>query len=331
MLIRNISEFKRGWFIGNFEPSLLKANFEVMLRNDKRGFRAERHFHKLATEYNVIAFGKYNINGKIYSKDDVFVIRPYLSIESECLGDGAILCVKDMSVPNDKYMGDVLNIVIPMAGRSSRFYNVPKPLIPVNGRPMIERVVENLKPKREHRFIFICLKEHRKGLEPLLSGLGHVIWIDEVTEGSACTVLKAKDLINNNDPLLISDCDQLLDMDLNPYYASKRDATIMTVKTNVPWCSYIKLKDGRVTETAEKRVISDTASCGKHLFKHGKYFVEAAEKMIKAGKKTNNEYYITPVYNEMLDKDIGIYEARGWHDIGNPQNLKEYLENSNLR
>jgi NDP-sugar pyrophosphorylase family protein len=191
---------------------------------------------------------------------------------------------------------------------------------------MIERIIDNLRPDREHRFIFICLKEHRKGLEPLLSLLGHIIWIDDVTEGAACTVLKAKELINNNDPLLISDCDQLVEMDLNEFYNSDNDATALVVESNDPAFSYLRLENGRVVESAEKKLISNISPCGKHLFKHGKYFVEAAEKMIKANKRTNNEFYVTPVYNEMLDRNIGVYKAEGWSDIGCPENLKIYLE-----
>lgn len=327
----NIKDFTRGWFIGKFEPSLLKADFEVMLRHDKKGNKYSRHFHKQTTEYVVHIGGSHKVNGIIYKDGDMVVIPPYKSVNYECLEDGATLCVKDKSIPSDKFQGNVLNIVIPMAGRSSRFYNVPKPLIPVNGVPMIERVIENLKPKREHRFIFVCLKEHQKGLEPLLSNLGHIIWIDDVTEGAACTVLKAKELINNNDPLLISDCDQLIDMDLNDYYESKYDATPLVVESIDPAFSYVRLENGKVVESAEKKVISNISPCGKHLFKHGKYFVEAAEKMIKADKRTNNEFYVTPVYNEMLDKNIGIYKAEGWHDIGTPQNLKDYLENISIR
>ena len=322
----NIRNYVRGWFVGKFEPSLLKADFEVMLRHDKKGNKEARHFHKQVTEYVVHVGGKHLVDGELYEDGDMLVIPPYRSVDYECLEDGATLCVKDKSIPNDKFQGNVLNIVIPMAGRSSRFYNVPKPLIPVNGVPMIERVIDNLRPKREHRFIFICLKDHKKGLEPLLSELGTTIWIDDVTEGAACTILKAKELINNNDPLLISDCDQLIDMDLNSYYDSEYDATPLVVESDNPAFSYVKVKDGRVVESAEKKLISNISPCGKHLFKHGKYFVEAAENMIKANKRTNNEFYVTPVYNEMLDRNIGVYKAEGWSDIGTPENLKIYLE-----
>lgn len=326
----NIKNFTRSWFIGNFEPSLLKANFEVQARFDKKGSKHGRHFHKQTTEYVVQLGGKHKVDGIVYGDGDMFIVSPYRSVDYECLEDGYTVCVKDKSIPTDKFEGDCLNIVMPMAGRSSRFFGVPKVLIPVEGAPMINRVIDNIRPKREHRFIFICLKEHRKGLEPLLSDLGQIIWIDDVTEGAACTVLKAKELINNNDPLLISDCDQIINIDFNNFYnyffESDYDAMFTTVESDNPAFSYARVKDGRVIETAEKKVISNISPCGKHLFKHGKYFVEAAEKMIKANKRVNNEFYISPVHNEMLFRKIGIYPVIGWFDIGTPENLKKYLE-----
>jgi choline kinase len=322
----NIRHFTRGWFVGDFDPSVYRADFEVMFRNDKKGLLLPRHFHKKATEYNLVARGKYRIDDVIYDEGDIFINKPYHSSDCECLKDGAMLCVKDKSIPKDKFMGSVLNIVIPAAGRASRFFNVPKPLIPIGNKTMIERVVENLRPKREHRFIFICLKDHRKGLEPLLKDLGTIIWIDEVTEGAACTILKAKDLINNNDPLLISDCDQFVEMDLTDFYNSKLDVTMLTKESDDPNWSYARLENDRIVETAEKTAISNHASVGKHLFKHGKYFVEAAEKMIEKGIRTKNEFYVSPCYNEMLDKNMGIYPCTGHWDVGNPENLKKYLE-----
>lgn len=322
----NISEFKRGWIIGNFEPSILKSDFEVMVRKDKKGDTFPRHFHKEATEYNVVINGKYKVDDEIYSSGDIFVIQPYKSSESECLESGEIVCVKNKSVRNDKYIGSVLNIVIPMAGRSSRFFNVPKAIIPIGKKTMIETVIDNIKPKCEHRYIFICLKHHKRFLKPILSDLGEIIWIDEVTEGAACTVLKAKEFIDNNDRLMISDCDQIIDMDFEEFYNSNSDVTVLTTTSSDPSFSYVEVSGNSIIRSAEKEVISNISPCGKHLFKHGKYFVEASEKMIRRRKKVNGEYYITPIYNEMLDKDLRIFHTDGWHDIGTPENLKKYLE-----
>jgi choline kinase len=327
--LENLSQFKSHWIIGNFEPSLLKADFEVMVRNDKKHNVFPRHFHKQATEYNVVISGKYKVEDTIYGNGDIFIIPPYKSSECECLIGGTMLCIKDKSIPKDKFMGSVLNICIPMGGRSSRFFNVPKPWIPVNGKTMIENVIDNLRPKREHRFIFFCLEEHKDIFKPLLEQYGHIIWIKDRVDGAAEAILLAKDLINNNDPLLISDCDQLIEMDLNKFYdnlfTSKLDASVLTVETEDPACSFVKVENGLVTESAEKKVISNISPCGKHLFKKGKYFVEAAERMIKKNDRTNGDFYITPIYN-YIKKKVGIYPAEGWWDIGTPEHLKRYLE-----
>lgn len=92
----------------------------------------------------------------------------------------------------------MIDIIIPMAGRGKRFkdagFSEPKPLIDVKGKPMIERVVENLTPKRhDHKFTFICLREH---YDRRMNGIlkGNVVALDEMTEGAACTLKKPKDL-----------------------------------------------------------------------------------------------------------------------------------------
>jgi choline kinase len=325
-----INDFTRNWIIGNFDPSLLKADFEVQCRKDTKGDKHSRHFHKQVTEYVVQLGGKHRVDGTIYGDGDIFIVPPFRSVDYECLETGYTVCVKDKSIPEDKFEGDCLNIVMPMAGRSSRFFGVPKVLIPVDGKPMINRVIDNIRPEREHRFIFVCLKEHRKGLDPLLSDLGHIVWIDDVTEGAACTVLKAKELINNNDPLMISDCDQLIEMDFNRFYdhffESDYEAMFTSVESDNPAFSYAKIENGRVVETAEKKVISNISPCGKHLYKKGKYYVKAAENMIQLNKRVNNEFYVSPVYNEMLFRKIGHYPVTGWWDIGTPDNLQRYLD-----
>ena len=102
----------------------------------------------------------------------------------------------------------MLNIVIPMAGRGSRFseagYTMPKPLIDVFGHPMIEYVTRNIKPTCEHKFIYICQEEHLKKynlaeeLERMAPGC-EIITVKHITKGAACTVLFAEKCIDNNE------------------------------------------------------------------------------------------------------------------------------------
>lgn len=238
----------------------------------------------------------------------------------------------------------MLNIVLPIAGRGSRFakegYVLPKPLIPIHGYPMIQIVTENLRPKEAHRFIFICQKEHieKYDLEQKLrSYTGEentvVIPIDYMTEGQVCTVLVAKDYINNEDALMSANADQWVNIDINTYLDSMRnrklDGLIMTMKSSDPKWSYAKVGEaGYVVETAEKRPISSDATVGIFNFKHGSDLVKAAEKMIAENKRVNNEFYTCPCYNYLIEegKKIGVYsigeEYNGMYGLGIPYDLK---------
>lgn len=244
-------------------------------------------------------------------------------------------------------MTQTLNIVIPMAGKGSRFavdpkYTDPKPMIPVHGKPMIQVVVENLTPDRPHRFIFICQNEHieRYKLEPFLKSLANdvvVIGIDGITEGMVCTVLKAKDLINNDEPLMTANSDQFIDFDINEYLDemdnNDADGLIMTMKANDPKWSFAKVdQDGVVLETAEKKVISEDATVGIYNFAKGSDLVSAAEEMIEDDVRVGGEFYVCPCYNYMIknDKKVVIYgigeEFNGMYGLGIPSDLEKFLE-----
>jgi len=209
----------------------------------------------------------------------------------------------------------VLNIVIPMAGRGSRFadagYIIPKPFIPLGGRPMIEWVVENLKPAQPHRFIFLCLQDHLEQFPeffnqlPQLAPGAVVVPVAGVTEGAACTVLLAREYIDNQDPLMIANSDQYVDMDINRYLAILDDlqlaGLIMTFRADDPKWSYARLDTaGWVTEVVEKRVVSNEATVGIYNFARGTDFVSGADRMIQAGQRVNGEFYVAPVYNSLI-------------------------------
>ncbi len=239
----------------------------------------------------------------------------------------------------------MINIVIPMAGHGSRFsragYKVPKPLIPVNGRAMIELVIDNLRPSKEHRFIFICQAEHtrdyplRKILEKRAPEC-KIIEVMNVTEGAACTVLLAKEFINNQDQLMIANCDQYIDVNINEYIAVLDDASvdglIMTMKAYDDKWSFIKLNErGEITLVVEKKVVSDEATVGIYNYQHGSDFVDAAENMIAKNLRVNNEFYVAPAYNEMIEGggcikyfNIGSL-GHGMFGLGTPEDLAIFL------
>lgn len=236
----------------------------------------------------------------------------------------------------------MINIVIPMAGLGSRFvqagYTQPKPLIPVFGRSMIELVVANLRPSAPHRFIFICQRAHdeQHGVGTLLRDLApgcEIILIDGVTEGAACTVLLAESLIDNRDPLLIANCDQYVDIDIDAFLdralEPQADGTIMTMPGDHPKWSYVRRgPSGWVEDVREKEVISNEATVGIYYFQRGAEFVQAAHAMIARNERVNNEFYVAPVYNQLIARGarIGTYDiGNAMFGIGTPDDLQAFL------
>ncbi len=239
----------------------------------------------------------------------------------------------------------MINIVIPMAGAGSRFskagYVDPKPLIPVHGTPMIKLVIDNLRPSIPHRFIFICQRAHTiaYGLHEKLNVWAPgclVIELDGITEGAACTVLAAKEKINTDDALMIANSDQYIDISIDDYLSEipkhNLDGLIMTMKANDPKWSFVGLdSENLVTHVVEKEVISDEATVGIYNFKQGRDFVRAAESMIAKNLRVNNEFYVAPAYNQLIEEGqhIGIYnigsEGVGMYGLGIPDDLDIFL------
>jgi dTDP-glucose pyrophosphorylase len=236
-----------------------------------------------------------------------------------------------------------MNVVIPMSGRGSRFsqagYSLPKPLIDVNGEPMIKVVVDNIGMKAH--YIFLVLKEHddQYGVtEKLHCMCGKnpttVILVDQVTEGAACTVLLARDEINNKKPLLIANSDQWVDWSPSHFKSymrrEKADGGILTFLSDDPKWSFAKVEylTNRITEVAEKKVISNVATVGVYYFGKGSDFVSAAESMIAKNIRVNNEFYVCPVYNEMIaaGKKVLNYPIVNMKGLGTPADLEAFLK-----
>lgn len=239
----------------------------------------------------------------------------------------------------------MLNIVIPMAGAGSRFvaagYTEPKPLIPIHGVPMIQLVIENVRPRSPHRFIFICQRSHVEAYD-LWTKLNEwapgseLVQLDSVTEGAACTVLTARQFIANDMPLMIANSDQYVDLDVEDYLSrmdsQELDGLIMTMWADDTKWSFVGLEDGFVTRVVEKEVISNEATVGIYNFRRGSDYVKAADEMIRRNLRVNNEFYVAPVYNMLIEEGyrIGIYNVgrlgAGMYGLGTPQDLAEFLE-----
>jgi len=242
---------------------------------------------------------------------------------------------------NPKWVDNKLNVLIPMAGAGSRFqqagYTFPKPLIDVEGKPMIQVVVENL--NIDANFIFVVQKEHREkyNLDALLNLITpncKIIDIDHVTEGAACTALLAKEYINNDNPLFFANSDQFVEWDSNEFMykmnETNADGGIVTFKSTHPKWSFAKVNyKGLVTEVAEKNPISDLATVGFYYWKHGSDFVKYAEKMINDDIRVNTEFYVCPVFNQAIEdnKEIRVFDIPKMWGLGTPEDLDYYLKN----
>lgn len=226
-----------------------------------------------------------------------------------------------------------------MAGLGSRFsdkgYSLPKPLIDVDGSPMIKRVVDSL--GIDGNYIFIVQREHsvkyhlKDYLDEIAPGCS-IIEIDGLTDGAARTALMAKELIDNDTPLIISNSDQVVvwgSLMFESLLASQ--GVIALFQADDPKWSYARIEDNVITEVAEKMVISNNATVGIYGFNSGSDFVRYAEQMIQKDVRVNNEFYICPVYNEAIDdgKTILPYFVDKMYGLGTPEDLEKYLNDCN--
>jgi dTDP-glucose pyrophosphorylase len=250
-----------------------------------------------------------------------------------------IKCAEGKGGKAPKWQGGKMNVLIPMAGAGSRFssagYTFPKPLIEVKGKPMIQVVNDNLNIDARHIFIVQRShyeKYHLKALLNLISPGCEIIQVEGVTEGAACTTLLAKDLIDNDEPLLIANSDQFVEWDSNEFMYSMMadgiDGGILTFRSTHPKWSFVKLdENGYVTEVREKQPISDIATVGIYYWAKGSDYVKYAEQMIKKNIRVNNEFYVAPVYNEAIEagKKIKTFDVQRMWGIGTPEDLEIFL------
>lgn len=241
----------------------------------------------------------------------------------------------------------MINVVIPMAGLGSRFSNAgytdPKPFIMANGKRLIEIVLDNLQLKNA-RYILIARKEHldlrSKDIQVIKSKYNvDFVFLDNLTEGAACTVLAAHRSINNDTPLLLANSDQYIHADVESFISDakerKLDGSILTFvdsKRDPKW-SFAKLNSlNLVTEVKEKAPISEYATVGLYYFAKGSYFVDSAIDMIVSNDRVNNEFYTCPVYNYVISKGlkIGIFSIpqASMYGLGTPEDLEYFIQSS---
>jgi len=237
-----------------------------------------------------------------------------------------------------------MKIVMPMAGMGSRFkvdgYDIPKPLIKVNDMTLVEHSVTSLNIDGD--YIFITRKfddeKHNEELSRLLKKLkpnSVEIRIDKPTRGAAETAMFARTLINNDDELIITNCDQILKWNSDAFLESTRktglDGSILLFFSTDPKNSFAKVDDnGIVTDVVEKKVISTDGLVGLHYWRRGSDFVRSADRLMETfeaeGKK---ECYISETYNYMIQDGMKIAGIRipsnQFIALGTPKDLSLYL------
>jgi HAD superfamily hydrolase (TIGR01509 family) len=232
-----------------------------------------------------------------------------------------------------------LNVLIPMAGLGSRFkdagYVFPKPLVEVDGKPMIQAVVESLGINA--KYTYIVQKEHyeKYNLSYLLNLITpdcNIVQVDGVTDGAAVTCLLAREYIDNDSPLIMANSDQIVEWSSRQFIydlmTKNADGGIATFESTHPKWSYAKIgADGLVAEVAEKKPISNIATVGIYYWKHGSDFIKYAEQMIDKNIRTNGEFYVCPVFNEAIadNKRVFAINIKKMWGIGTPEDLNNYI------
>ena len=240
-----------------------------------------------------------------------------------------------------------MNIVVPIAGRGSRFvaeafrnpeYSKPKPLINLAGRTMIEWALASYPLTKDDQLIFIVRQEHLvtqnidEKLKDIFGNEIKIVVQNTPPIGAACTVLLAKQYINNDESLLVTDSDHYIDgfthFDEIKKYKDVDGMIPVFYANNNKWSFSSVNSEGHVIEVAEKVQISRTANIGAYYFKKGRDFVWAAEEMIEEGDKTNGEFYVAPVYNYLVrrGKKIRLSRPRFVHGLGTPKDAEKFLE-----
>lgn len=239
-----------------------------------------------------------------------------------------------------------MHILIPMAGEGKRFKDgnilTPKPLIQIFEKPMAIHAIESLGAIGD---LIIVVQNNSVGHEirnviVKFFPETKVCYTDGLTDGPACSALLAKNYIDNDEPLIVTNCDQIMTWDACAFNLFLNcilyDGLIVTYTTQKPINSYAKLnRQGYVTEIKEKEVISDISLNGIHYWKKGSDFVSSAETMIRnQDKSINGEYYIGPTYNYLIKqgKKIGIYHIPSCqhHAVGIPEDLQRFLQHAEI-
>lgn len=210
----------------------------------------------------------------------------------------------------------MINFVIPMAGAGSRFtkagYTIPKYLIEVGGKTLLEYSLQSLPLDLAKRVYFVALADHvvqfnlHENIQRILGDIAFtIVSVPGITRGQAETVLACGEAINNDEELAIFNIDthyisssqrELL-LDVNRKYDGVIGACLVD---GDKWSFAALNEEGFVERTSEKVRISDYALTGFYHFSRGRDFVSVARSAVESDDRTANEFYVAPLYNRLI-------------------------------
>ena len=217
-------------------------------------------------------------------------------------------------------------------------YQYPKPLIDLQGKPLIQYVIQNLLTISDvKKFYFIvtteiCAKYHIDNTIQLLCPSAEIVYLKAGTSGSVCSILMGIDQIKKGEECIIVNSDQIILSDLNDVVKSfrkqKLDAGVITFESVHPRWSYILLEDDKAIQFAEKNPISKNAIAGFYYFKKFEKFVECAFKVIADDDQLNGSFYVSSVLNQLILEGLAVknfeIDSSEYLSLYSIQKIKEF-------
>ena len=230
---------------------------------------------------------------------------------------------------------------LPMAGAGSRFskegYGLPKPFLDVNGQYMVNQATYCL-PKTD-KTIYASLKEHMSMLP--LEDFNHVVWIDDVLEGQACTTEKIVNEIEDDPAILLSACDNGVLYDADKFADliedMNNDIVVWSYRNNYTayrdpqMYSWLDVEGDDVKGVSVKKFtgenpLNEYAIVGTMFFRNKDVYLKSLAKTYKKDVRTNGEFYVDSILNEAIDLGYTVKNFEVDHYIcwGTPNDLKTY-------
>lgn len=237
-----------------------------------------------------------------------------------------------------------LHIIMPMAGEGSRFVNAgwttPKPLIELNDKPLFIWAIDSVKINNVPiKYSFIVRQEHidRYNIDNVIKSYipeANIFVVEKTTRGAVETCLIAEPAIDDNDGVIVIDCDlsfksaQFENSIKTALSCDNIDGVLVSFNSNSPKYSYAEIdNNGYVIRTAEKEVISNNALCGAYFFGNGKSFKSVAHQILLETNFNKPEYYVSLLYNYLISmgKKVVITSLDNYYSYGTPDEIKQYM------